>query len=529
MLNEFIYQQTLPYKKEITLRDYQEKSIIKLRELFRNGEKRAMLCSPTGSGKTVIFCAIVKAALDKGKKVLIIVDAISLIEQTSAVLDGFGLDHHIIQADHLRKKEWLNLHLASAQTLARRMWGQYDLVIVDEAHVSYQSTRKFLDHHNSFAIGFSATPMHARGKEDWHNLIVVTRMGELIEQGFLSPYIVYAPKPPDLSGVSTQNGDFNQKQLGEAVDKTKVVGDVVQTWLKYGDDQLTMCFGVNIAHSKHLCDEFKRYNIKAEHIDSWDDDDTVTAVIERFKRQEIKVLCSVGKLIKGFDVPEVGCLVDAAPTKSLMRHIQKWGRALRIADGKEKAIILDHGGNLERNGYCEDIYIDDLLTEPEHRSKAVKRDKPLPKPCSHCGFDSDGVYPCPLCGFMPEKPNLIEHEAGELGKVEKIKSQDKAQWYAMLLHYSRGRNYSDGWADHKFHDKFKAWPYRKTGVLPIPPNEEVMAFIRHLQIRDAKKRELPTHCKYCSSMRLVRGEGKGPHAASLVCADCRKFQQWISK
>ena len=515
--------------KELVLRDYQQQAINKAKVLFSKGEKRAMMCSPTGSGKTVIFTAIVKAALEKGSKVLIIVDAISLIEQTSKVLDDYGLDHHIIQADHWRRKEWLNLHLASAQTLARRLWGEYSLVVVDEAHVSYLSTRQFLDHHNSYAIGLSATPFHATGKADWHNLIVVERMGNLIDKGYLSPYIVYAPKPPDLSKVETQNGDFNQKQLGDAVDKTKIVGDVVKTWLRYGEDELTMCFGVNIAHSKHLCSEFQRYNIKAEHIDSWDDETKVTEVIERFKRQEIKVLCSVAKLIKGFDVPEVGCLVDAAPTKSLMRHIQKWGRCLRIAEGKQKSIILDHGGNLERNGYPEDIYIDDLLEEPEHRSKNIKREKPLPKPCTSCGFDSDGVVPCPRCDFMPEKPNLVAHEEGELGKIEKITSTDKAKWYSMLLGYSRSKNFNDGWAAHAFFDKFKSWPHKKNGVIPMIPDEEVRNYITHLQIKKGNANPVQTTCKYCGGNKLIKGAGKGPHAASLVCSGCGKFQQWIAK
>lgn len=515
--------------REINLYDYQRTAKTAVKNLFISGQRRAMLMSPTGSGKTIIFVSIIQDALAKGSKILIVVDAISLIEQTSRVLDDYGIEHGIIQADNPRRSYLARVQLASAQTLARRDTDKYDLIIVDEAHVSYLSTRRLIDTHKGYAIGFSATPFHAKGKEDWHNLIVVARMGELIEKGFLSPYIVYAPKPPDLSRITTQNGDFNQKELGEEVDKPKIIGDVVTTWLKYGEDRLTMCFGVNIAHSKHLCSEFNRYNVKALHIDSWDDDAIVADAIHKFKTQQIKVLCSVAKLIKGFDVPEVGCISDAAPTKSLSRHIQKWGRGLRTADGKTNCIILDHGGNLERNGYCEDIYIDDLLEEPEHRSKAVKRDKPLPKPCISCGFDSDGQYPCPLCDYLPEKPSQVEHEAGELGRVEKITAADKLQWYAMLLHYSRSKGYADGWASHAFFGKFSAWPHRKTGVVPMEPNKEVFGYIQHLNIKKAKAKQLPTACRYCGSKNLFRVPGVGPHKEQLRCGGCDHHIQWIGK
>jgi hypothetical protein len=40
---------------------------------------------------------------------------------------------------------------------------------------------------------------------------------------------------------------------------------------------------------------------------------------------------------------------------------------------------------------------------------------------------------------------------------------------------------------------------------------------------------LPTACRYCGSEDLEIGDGAGPHAVRVDCADCKRFQKWISK
>ena len=52
-------------------------------------------------------------------------------------------------------------------------------------------------------------------------------------------------------------------------------------------------------------------------------------------------------LAKGFDVPDVLCLIGARPyRKSLAAHIQQIGRVMRPSPGKEFALVLDFAGNV---------------------------------------------------------------------------------------------------------------------------------------------------------------------------------------
>ena len=71
------------------------------------------------------------------------------------------------------------------------------------------------------------------------------------------------------------------------------------------------------------------------------------ALLDEYRKpdSDLRVLISVEALAKGFDVPDVGCVVDCRPLrKSLSTAIQMWGRGLRASPetGKTDCILLDH-------------------------------------------------------------------------------------------------------------------------------------------------------------------------------------------
>ena len=174
----------------------------------------------------------------------------------------------------------------------------------------------------------------------------------------------------------------------------------------------------------------------------------------------------------------------ARPTKSLIVHIQQIGRVLRTADGKDNAILLDHGGNIARLGFPTDELPTVLCNGEKEKKEAKKSEPALPKPCPKCEFmKKPGVHECPKCGHAPEKVTNIAFKDCKLEKLEKVSMSDKNQWYGMLLHYARSKGHKDGWASHKYKEKFGVWPVRKTGIHPIQPSMEVMDYITHLHIK----------------------------------------------
>jgi len=515
----------------VNLYPHQEAIIANIREAFRRGHKRVGVMSPTGSGKTELAMSMIDGAARKGKRCAFICDRVTLIEQTSRRFFAAGISHGVIQAQHENYHPWMQVQVCSIQTLAKRKVTDFDFVVVDEFHTQYKAHLElFKDLENVPFVGLSATPWSRGLGKHWQTLVTGPTTQELIDQDFLTPFVVYGP-PIDLSSVRIRAGEFVKDELGAAVDKPKLVADIVTTWLKRGEDRQTICFATNIAHSKHIVSEFQRFGIAAAHVDAYDDTEDRRAILKAFDKGEIKIISSVDVLTKGFDSPNASCMIDALPTNSLIRHVQKVGRVVRRAEGKKNAIILDHAGNTERLGFVTDPVPTELCMGKKRETKKAERKEPLPKPCAVCDYmKPPKVHQCPQCGFAPEKQNEVEPQAGELVKAEIASKVTKTQWYQELLGYARAKGKKDGWAAHMYRDKFGTWP---NGIEKTPkePTEVVTKFIQHKNIRKAKSRAktYSSVCKYCGSYTLVRAAGNGPHAARLDCGDCGKFQTWLPK
>jgi superfamily II DNA or RNA helicase len=473
-----------------TLRPHQEKAIELLRNAFKAGYRTPVLQAPTGMGKTLIAIDIIKRMLAAGKSALFIVDRITLIEQTSVEFDKHGIDHGIIQGNHPRSNN-CPVQIASVQTLARRTVRHHaDIVFCDEAHCMFDSLNKLITHdwNATRFIALSATPWAKGMGKIYDHLIVVETTKSLIEKGFLSDYIAYGPTSIDLAGIKTVAGDYNQKELGERVNTKKIVGDVVSTWLRLGKNRQTVCFAVNVAHSKAIVDEFVANGVTAAHIDAYTDRVEREEVMAAHDSGKIKILSNVGITTKGWDSPNTNCLIYARPTKSLMLHIQILGRVLRKGADNSKAIILDHGNNIERLGFPTDDVPSELCDGTRSKAESEKREKEekLPKPCPQC-FTLKTAFQCPTCGYIPEKMPNVEAEKGELKNLEEArhKRDEHVLWAGMFKQYAIDHGHNLGSAFHRFKDKFGVNP---PNCGPKPLTDEFKRYMQHLNIKRAKSK-----------------------------------------
>jgi len=494
------------------LRPYQADALQALRDSVRQGVRRIMLQAATGSGKTLLAAAIAEGAYRKGKPVAFVVPRIDLIEQT---LEEFGkegiTDVGVMQADHLMTDAGKPIQICSIQTVSRRSFPQASVVLFDEGHELHKGHLLWMAD-PAFArvpfIGLSATPWTRGLGQYFESLLVMATTADLIAQGYLSDFRVFAVSHPDLHGVKITGGEYQTDQLSHAMQADTQTGgltaDIVRTWQdRWGQDK-TLVFAVDRPHAAALQQRFQEAGITC----GYQDHKTPMAERRKLKQQfhsgEVRVICNVDTLTLGVDW-DVRCLSLCRPTRSEIRYVQIVGRALRRAEGKQDAMILDHSDTTARLGFVTDIHHDHLNCGTGDMEGERVRHKPLPKDCPECTYMmSAGMRVCPNCGFERKAKQSGYHEAdGELTeytrdhqpikltKKREYSMAEKVEWYCQLLGAVEMRGGKRGWADHTYKAKFGCWPdWRvKQQATPVIPGATVRSYIRSRAIAYRAKME----------------------------------------
>lgn len=451
-------------------REWQTRALAALREGFRNGHRRQILTAPTGSGKTVCALELMRGSLVKAKRVAFVCDRSALINQTSARADSYGFAHGIIQANHWRRDNSIPFQICSIQTIAaREYWPEADLIVIDEAHSCYEAVRKKAASTSAAIIGLTATPCTTGLGKIYTNLVNAATMHELTQKGILVPMKILSCTRPDMAGAATSGGEWTARAAAER--ETTIIGDVVGEWLAHGDGRKTIAFGADIAYCKELVGRFNEAGVRAECYTSETPDDVRAELVREFEKPEssIRILVSVAALSKGFDVPDIGCVVDARPLrKSLSEFIQMVGRGLRCAPGKADVKLLDFSGNVIRfMADFEEVYFNGFrsLDDGEKLDKIIRKDEEyVPKGCPQCGHKPFSRR-CLACGYEKQTKADVQEEAGVMTEIrlggKKAAADRHDLWQQIVGYVQRSKNAKkDGYARALFHNITGAWPPR---------------------------------------------------------------------
>lgn len=487
------------------LRDYQARLV----EQIEATTDRDLLVLPTGGGKTMVARAIIERAVETGRRALVLTHRREILNQTSrAVL----LDHGLIQAG-LNVDFGYPVQIASVQTLHARCMRtdkmplpSAHLLIVDEAHhIAAATWRGILKNYpNAKLVGLSATPCRSDGRglgNYFDRIIEGPQIPDLIALGHLVRTVYYAPAEPDLRGVETRQGDYVIKQLADRMNREDLIGDIVSNWYRHGHRRKTLLFCVDVAHSVHVKNEFIASGVRAEHLDGTTPREERQAILARLASGETEVVCNCQVLTEGFDLPAIGCIVLARPTKQLCLFRQMAGRGLRPAPGKNNLILIDHSGAVYRHGLLEDriewsLEVTKQTENPTHAARSRQTTSRLIE-CTQCAALRTAGERCPVCGFLPtRRPDAIVFREGELGRVDRRRRNataysdpaEQMRWHGMFVHIARERGYKAGWVAHKYKEKFGAFPPRGPSPQPIQPSAEVLSWVRSRMIAYAKAR-----------------------------------------
>lgn len=478
-------------------RECQTRALQLLREGIRAGKRRQVLVMPTGGGKTMAALHLINESLKKGRRAIFLCDRIALINQTSARADEYGMAHGVIQSTHWRRDNSQPFQIGSIQTIGRREYGNdADVIVVDECHSTYSAWTEWTARTKAVVIGLTATPFTKGLGSHFDAVVNAATMDELTRQGVLVPLRILTCVTPDMAGAATSGGEWTAKAAGER--ELKIVGDVVSEWRTHGENRKTIAFGADIAYCMQLVQRFNDAGINAAAYTSETDDAERAELLAEFSKADsaIRVLVSVAALAKGFDQPDVGCVIDARPLrKSLSEVIQMWGRGLRSSPGKVDCILLDFSGNALRfHDDFADVYFNgcgDLDTA--EKLDAKPREEPQdfePAGCPKCSCKPFRRM-CLSCGFEKVVRSLESEDQGVMQEIrlgKKRLADNRDDLWRQVCGYARARSQPEkqaGRAANLYRSIMGSWPPREFDfhtTEPAPVSRATQDKIKSLDI-----------------------------------------------
>lgn len=280
---------------------------------------------------------------------------------------------------------------------------------------------------NAYGLGVTATPNRADGQGLGRqadgcidDLIIGPSMRMLIDRGYLADYEIVCPMS-DLKVDDSQlsaNGDWSNQTLRKAAKKSKIVGDVVQNYIKYANGRQAIVFATDVETADEISKDFNEHGIKAVSLNGKSQSAYREQSLDLFAKSEIQVIVNVDLFDEGLDISGCDVVIMARPTASLGKYLQQVGRSLRPAPGKT-ALIIDHVSNVIRHG-LPDIPREWSLDRRQKKAKAERDPDEIElKVCKNCLKPYEKFRTvCPYCGAEPPLPEphsrSIEMVEGDL-------------------------------------------------------------------------------------------------------------------
>ena len=369
----------------LKLREYQEEALSAVFRALNQTESqtRQLIVLPTGTGKTIIFGAIIR---QMKVRTLVLAHREELLRQAEQKIKLVYPEANIgfLQAQDLSglKSE---ICIASVQTAVRHLEELqergFELCICDEAHhavaSSYVRIFKELDFLKNIKtrvlIGFTATP-YRNDKLGLKHIFGDTPVFErsiaaMTEAGYLCRSRgIEILTNTDISGVKIQAGEYSQKELAVVVDTPERNALIADKYLELGEGRRGVVFCVDVAHAHNVAAAFNQRGVECGAVWGNMSNDRRHEVLNDYMSGRTQILTNVGVLTEGWDVPETDIIMMARPIKSAGLYVQCIGRGLRKAPNKEDCLILDFVDIARKHNVCKFSAMDGLC--PSFKIKA---------------------------------------------------------------------------------------------------------------------------------------------------------------
>lgn len=412
-----------------TLRDYQSEAVSAVFNAWEEKNSTLVVC-PTGTGKTQIFCDIIRKM--QPRRAMVLAHRGELITQAvNRLRNDFGINADIEMADLQADEFYHNRAPVVVSTIQTQCAGNgghgrmkifdpndFGLVVCDEAHhYTSPSFRRVLDYYKQNPelkiLGVTATPDRADEQalgQVFESVAYDYEILDAIHDGWLVPVdqkMVHI-EGLDFSAVRTTAGDLNGADLAAVMEAEKNLHGIASASIEIiGDGKRTLVFTVTVKQAEMLSEIFNRHRPgMADWVCGKTPKPDRYRIFRDFDSGRTQVLVNVGVATEGYDNPAVKVIVQGRPTKSRCLYAQIIGRSLRplkgVVDGvetaearkiaislspKPSALVLDFVGNAGRHklmttadvlgGKVSDEAVERAIAKAKQNGKAIRMDQAL--------------------------------------------------------------------------------------------------------------------------------------------------------
>ena len=368
--------------EKITPNQMQQAALKNLNVLVANGEKRGLVVSATGTGKTYLGAFAVKDF--KPKKFLYVVHrqqiAKKSLESFYKVIGSSRKDYGLLSGDHHdvnRKYVFATVQtLSQPDVLASLAEDEFDYILIDEAHrAAAPSYQKILAHFKpEFLLGMTATPERMDEQNVYqifdYNLAYEIRLRDALEEKMLAPFHYVGVQDYEVAGQTIDETTGLRYLVSEQ--RVDYVLKEIEYYGYCGDHAKGLVFCSRQDEAKELAILFSKKGHPAVALTNEDSEKRRSEVIAELVNGKIEYIIAVDLFNEGIDIPSLNQIIMLRNTQSSIVFTQQLGRGLRKYPGKNFVTVLDFIGNY-KNNYLIPIALNQDTSRDKDRAKRETR------------------------------------------------------------------------------------------------------------------------------------------------------------
>ena len=357
----------------------QRDALASIRQLRDEGQRRAIVISATGTGKTYLSAFDVREF--QPRRMLYVANRDTILkaarESYQRVLGCDEAELGLLAGNS--KQHDAKYVFATVDTLRRHMeeWYEpddFDYVLIDEAHHSgannYRSVIEYFSE-AGFMLGMTATPERTDSFDIFalfdHNIAYEIRLQKALDENMLCPFHYYGvheflgddgSRVDSAEGISKSDKRQIQYSLEELTEPSRVryIIRKLEQYGSYGQQVTGLVFCSRIDEAEQLSHLFNQEtNQQAERpyrtvaISGKTSPKDVENAVNRLEAGELDYIFTVDKFNEGIDIPAINQIVMLRNTESSIVFTQQLGRGLRKFPHKTCVTVIDFIGNYANN------------------------------------------------------------------------------------------------------------------------------------------------------------------------------------